>query len=388
MQIGELFLNLGIKGTDKTVGALTGVKKGLSETASLSLEAKAGIVGAMYALEQLFATSGRAGTNLANFNALTGESVQTLQKYQYAGRQVGITNEEVASSFKGLQSQLTQAAFLGKGGPAGLARVSGILKENFSQKDIQNFAAHPELLIQKLQEYAQKEKNVGLRNETLKTFGLGEGFISSLTRNAYRPDVLNKAPTYSDKEVGQLDKANIAWSNLGNKIEMAVGHFNAKHGGALVSDISKIVDQVVKLTNAFVVLLEKLKLFQGIGKVFEGWTKIFTGITQSVTAVSKDKNGILSGLLTEGKNIGGGAVDAVKGALMSASDLLPKNPLGHDSIAPKMNSLPGSSQQQNNQVTINNNFQHEGKDHKRTGDSMKQSIQQAYRQMSAQTQGT
>src|ERR1700744_4238817 len=104
MDIGSLFLNLGIKGSEKTVGALTDVKKGLGELGSMSLEAKAGIVAAMYALEQLFATSGKAGTDLTNFNAITGESVKTLQQYQYAARQVGVSNQEVEGSFKTLQS--------------------------------------------------------------------------------------------------------------------------------------------------------------------------------------------------------------------------------------------------------------------------------------------
>src|SRR5580698_7170089 len=187
MDIGSLFLNLGVRGTDKTVGALTNVKKGLSETASLSLEAKAGIVGAIYALERLFATSGKAGTNLANFNAVTGESVKTLQQYQYAARQVGISNEDVEGSFKGLQSAMTKT-LIGEGAPKGLARV-GLLTGGISQQDIKKFAEQPQLLIQRLQEYSKKETNIGLRNETLKSFGISEGMIAALSRQAFRPDV-------------------------------------------------------------------------------------------------------------------------------------------------------------------------------------------------------
>lgn len=381
MQIGELILNLGIKGTEKTVGALSNVKKGLSETASMSLEAKAGIIAAMYALERLFATSGKAGTDLTNFNAITGASVKTLQQYQYAARQVGVSNQEVESSFKGLQGVMTKT-LLGEGGPKGLARVS-LLTGGITAADIQKFAQQPQLLIQKLQEYAGKETNLGLRNETLKSFGLGENMVAALSRNAFRPEVLKKAPTYSNQEVGQLDKANIAWSNLGNKIEMAVGHFNARHGGQMVSDISKIVDQVVKLAEAFTKLAEKLKLFEGIGKVFEGWSEIFGGINSAVDKLSEPK---------KRKELLGDMKDGAVGI----NNWIASNVMGLGTIDKnKQQIVPNSSrppvlgkQQQNNNVSIHNTFAHPGTDHKRTGDSMRQAVEQAYRQMSAQSQGT
>lgn len=396
MDIGSLFLSLGIKGTEKTLGALTGVKKGLSETASLSLEAKAGILGAMYALEQLFAASGHAGTELTNFNALTGQSVQTLQQYEYAARQVGVSNQEVDSSFKNLQSTMTKT-LMGEGAPKGLARVS-LLTGGLTQKDIQEYAKQPALLIQRLQEYAQKETNVGLRNETLKSFGLGENMVAALSRNAFRPEILKKAPTYSDAEVGKLDKANIAWSNLGQKIQMAVGHFNALHGGQLVSDISKIVDQVIRLTEAFLKLSDKLHFFEGIGKIFQGWSEIFKAVNIGVesltnTTAPKGKGSptipdrgvpsILKDSFQGGENVILGMFGDLKDHFSSGS-----------SIAPSMAKNIQSTQ--NNNVTVTNQFQHAGADHKKVGESVKQAIQeahrqihqQAYRQMHANAQGT
>jgi hypothetical protein len=367
MDIGSLFLNLGVRGTDKTVGALTNVKKGLSETASLSLEAKAGIVGAIYALERLFATSGKAGTNLANFNAVTGESVKTLQQYQYAARQVGISNEDVEGSFKGLQSAMTKT-LIGEGAPKGLARV-GLLTGGISQQDIKKFAEQPQLLIQRLQEYSKKETNIGLRNETLKSFGISEGMIAALSRQAFRPDVLKRAPTYSSQEIGQLDKANIAWSNLGNKIEMAVGHFNAKHGGQLVSDISKIVTQVIKLVEAFTKLSEQLHIFEVIGKVFEGWNLILGGVSSAVDSIT-------------------GATKTSPGSILGNIIKTPAQSIIPNSAKNNATQLMNKSAVQNNNVKIDNHFQHPGIEHKKTEHSIKQAVQQAYRQMSAQAQGT
>lgn len=384
MNIGELVLNLGLKGGEKTVGALTNVKKGLGDVASMSLEAKAGIIAAMYALERLFATSGKAGTDLTNFNAITGNSVQTLQQYQYAARQVGVSNQEVEGSFKTLQSTMTKT-LLGEGGPKGLARVS-LLTGGITSADIQKYAQQPALLIQKLQEYAKKETNIGLRNETLKSFGLGENMVAALSRNAFRPEVLKKAPTYSDKEVGQLDKANIAWANLGNKVEMAVGHFNAMHGGQLVGDISKIIDQVIRLAEAFTKLAEKIHLFEGIGKIFEGWSKIFGGVSDAVDAVSgamsspKKQQQLMGSALQTGKDAVGYLGD------LGSSFASKVASFAHNVAAPEMKSVASAKPQTNN-VQIHNTFAHPGVDPKKTGHSIKQSIEQTYRQMSAQSQG-
>lgn len=287
MIIADLFVNLGIKGAEKTVGALTGIEKSLKGLGSMSLEAKAAILGAMYALERLFSRSGQAGTDLTNFSALLGGSTKTLQQYQYAARQVGVSNQETENTFKSLQSTMTKLR-MGEGAPKGYAQVA-MLTGGITPQDVDRFMQNPELLLQKLQQYAQKEKRIGIRNEALKSFGLSDNMVAALSRNAFNPTTLQKAPTYSEKEISALDKANIAWSNLGTKIEMAIGHFNALHGGELVKDFTMLTDKVMKLTEAFLKLAETIHLFEGVGKVFEGLSLIFGGATDTVNKLKTPK---------------------------------------------------------------------------------------------------
>lgn len=374
--IGELFVSLGVKGSDKTIGALTGVKKGLGEAASMSLEAKAGIIAAMYALERLFSTSGQAGTSLTNFNATLGLSAKTLQQYQYAARQMGVANQEVEGSFKSLQTAMTKT-LMGEGAPKGMQRLAQITGD-FKPGDLLKFQQNPEQLMQRLQDYAQKEKNLGLRNETLKSFGLGDGMIAAMSRNAFNPGALAKAPTYSDKEIGALDRANIAWSNLGTKIQMAAGQFNAKHGGQLVGDISKVADQVFRLIEAFTVLAEKLKVFTVIGKVFEGWAMIFDGLTEGVKNV------------TEAGTDGGKWKELLGGVATGATNVLEGiNSAGRNPVAPSVDpSKFVGPKQQNNNVKLDLHFQHPGTNHQKTGESVKKAIQDSYRQMATQGQGS
>ncbi len=328
MNIGKLFVSLGIKGAKKSRDEVMGVKTALKETASMGLEAKAAIAGAVYALQQMFAKSGQAGTSLTNFNATVGVSAQQLQKYQFAARQVGVANEAVEGSFRGLQSTITKQ-LMGGQAPAGLALVAqrlasaGVKMDQFS---LAEFAQDPSILIQRLQQYAQLEKHAGLRNETLKSFGLGEDMIAAMTRNAFRPEVMAKAPTYSDGEVGQLARNDVAWSNLSNKVEMAFGHLNAKHGGQLVKDLSEMADKTLKLAEAFTVLAEKLKVFELIGKAFEGWALILNAAAGGTDAMGKaldDPKSDISQLIKgagEAVDAGGSAAGVLGGLAGNKAD--------------------------------------------------------------------
>jgi len=314
MNIADLFINLGVKGSEKTAAALDTMKKGLKDTSSMALETKVALAGAMYALERLFAASGQRGTDLTNFNALTGVSTQTLQQYQYAARQAGVANEETAATFKSLQSAMTKT-LMGEGAPKGMAHVADVLGIDITEADIEEFSRKPEKLIQILQKYAQAEKNVGLKRETLSSFGVGENVQSAMDRNVFTDKNLKAAPTYSKGEVGELDKANIAWSNLKNKIEMSIGHFNAEHGVELVTGISKITDQVIKLAEAFAGFADKIHLFEWFGKAIEGWTKLlglFSGAVVDAGAAI-EKKGVKGAVLDAAKGVGSYLKDSVMG---------------------------------------------------------------------------
>ena len=78
---------------------------------------------------------------------------------------------------------------LGEGAPKGMALVQKAVG-SFTSEDIKKFQEHPEMLLQKLQEYAQKEKNIGLKNENLESFGLSPNMIAALSRRRFHTSVI------------------------------------------------------------------------------------------------------------------------------------------------------------------------------------------------------
>lgn len=374
MNIGELFVNLGIKGTEKTVGALGSVKKGLGEVSSMSLEAKAGILAVLYGLEQMAAASGATGTGLTNFAALTGLSMKSLQQWEYAARQAGVSSEEFTGSLKAVQNSMSNM-LLGKGAPEGMQMVAKAV----GGIDI-NKVRDTYYMMGKLQEAAQKlPKDVG--NNMLKSFGLSEGVIAAMRRNSFNPETMQKAPKYSDKEIDSLNKSNIAWSNLGQKIEMAFGHFNAKHGQTIVNDISKITDKVFILVEAFSRLADKLKVFSVIGKVFEGWGLIFDAVGSGVDKLTGAGKG--GGEYTDKKgNLKKDPIDMLTDWISAKVQNMNPDEFG----PPMLEASRGAASTTN----INQNIVHHGdaKDTKAVKDTHKSAINQAYRQRSAQGRGS
>jgi len=355
MKIAEFFAELGVEGAEKSVQAVDSVTSEMGKLQGMTLEAKAAIVGVFYGLEQMFSASNRTGTALANFRNLTGLSTQELQKYQYAMRQIGGTNEDVQSTFQNLQSVVAKA-LMGQGVPKGIGLIAptvGLTNEQFwgAMKD-------PAQLFQMLQKFARSNVAPAIRNEILKGFGLSDTMISGMVQNAFRPDVMARAQIYTDRETNALQKNAAAWGNLGTKIEMAFGKFNAIHGGGIVKDIGMITDSILNLVNALTKLAEKLKVFKGLDLSS-------TGIADIINTVSG------SGTPLPGQ---GGAsyqspADLVKGLY---NLYFPPSNEGNKNGVPSVN--------------LTQHF-HDKVDPQKAGDSAKRGVEQAFRQLQAGTAG-
>ncbi len=380
MKIADLFIGLGIKGDDKTNKALKGTKSGLADVKSMSIEAKAAIIGAIYALERLMSSSAQQGAGLMNFNALTGLSTQALQEWQYAARQAGVSSEELTGSVKGVQNAMTNM-LLGKGAPEGMAMLAN--KVGFDEKK----ARDTFYVMKKLQEFA-KSAPPDISSNLMKSFGLNEGVISAMQRNMFRDDIFKNAPKYSQAQIVQLDKVNSAWANLGQKIEMAMGKFTAKHGMQLISDLEKITPQVLKLVEALVTLADKTKVFQLIGKAFEGWGLILEGINKQLTDINKDSSGPATALAKKAFTV----TDADRDLFNMVKNMVTPNDI-EESVSnknlatPVVKGIQPPVQNKEINVTQTLQFQHDGKDHKKTGDSVKKAIKETFWQMSPLNQG-
>jgi len=200
-----------------------------------------------------------------------------------------------------------------------------------------------------------------------------------MRRNAFRPEVFAKAPTYSDKDINQLDRVNVAWGNLGNKIQMAFGKFTSRHGMELVKDIDRITTGLIKLAEVLTVIGEKLGIFKLPAMAIEGWTKIF----ESVKDIGDGK--------TTKSDLWGGLKEFLKYDMSGkANEGMFRDKEWEDQFQKRMGGKPSGGTQKTENTTFNQtlNFQHDGRDAKRTSESVGKSVKDAYRQIQAQGQGS
>ncbi len=283
MTIAELAVNIAVTGGQKANQALGDVRKGLSGISSMSLEAKAGIIGVLYALERLMSNSAQTGQGLMNFAAASGLSIKNLQQLQYAAQQAGISVQETESSITGLQSAMGKMQ-MGQGAPSGLAFV-------VNQTKMLTDPAHLKdtfYVFDKVIQYLKTSKDaIDVQNEVAKSFGFSANMVAAARRGLLDQQVRNKAPLYSNDEAAQLDQVARGWTNFGKQWEMIIGKLNASHGLSLVNDLSQVSVQVGRLLEQFAKLADNLKVFVVIGKVFEGWKMIFEEINGLVGDFNK-----------------------------------------------------------------------------------------------------
>ncbi len=113
-KIDELYVELGIdaKGAGTTLGDLMGKMAGMRLT---TLGAIDGLMrfGNFWKDSTLFTEN--AAVAFTNFNSITGLGIDKLQRWQIAGRQVNVTNDQVAGSMGRLQQKLMDVQIYGRG---------------------------------------------------------------------------------------------------------------------------------------------------------------------------------------------------------------------------------------------------------------------------------
>ena len=286
--IAELFVDLGIKGSDESVKKVKGVDTGLRGIASSGLAAKAMLVGVMYGMQRLMSNSAQAGASLTQFANLTGLSTDKLQRWQYAAKMSNVAAEDITGSIKGVQQAMARMS-LGQGAPAGFGMMANTVGFDMTKMDDTFY------VMDKLKEFAKSTGSHSAQgNEFLKSFGLSEGAIGFLRETNIEVDKLSSGLFYSEKGQKALSNVNAGFAKLGHNIEKSMGNMTAKYGPQLLKDLNMLIPKVLKLTENFAKLADQMKAFELIGMVFEGWALIFDEINKSLGGRPGSDSGIPS----------------------------------------------------------------------------------------------
>lgn len=249
MKIAELFVNLGIKGDGSASKILKQVRKDLDEVKSTGFATKAAMLAVFYGLEQMTTSAGARGQSLLQFSAATGKSTVDLQKMQYALMSLGVTNEEVEGSFRGITDAIAKMR-LGGGAPMGLGMLMGATGLTDADLD------RPMKVIQAIQKYAQSGGDPAIIKQ-LTSWAVGDNMFAGLRRFKGDFSSVGMSHIISEKEQEQLARVDAAWSHIWNTLKMIGVHLTSQHGLFAVDELGKSIQFLERLVNTMEKVLGK-----------------------------------------------------------------------------------------------------------------------------------
>jgi hypothetical protein len=287
MKVGELFLDIGIKGSDKTVNSLGSVESGLKDVKTMSLEAKAAILAAVYALDQMMNQSRTTGQGLFNFGMETGGNIRQLQQWEYAMVKAGGTADEMESSIRGIQKAMASMDW-GHGMPAGLGNLSAAIGGFDITKHNDPFYM-ADVIGRGMRAFATMgPKGKNMANELAATMGVSQGFMRGSYMGIFNPKTFAEAPIRSRTTVDALMGANSAINVAKYKMGMLFDNFTIKHGKELADNLLKISTSLVKLLDA----LDDLARATGAFQLLIGFINMITDSLKGLGLIINENDGV------------------------------------------------------------------------------------------------
>lgn len=383
MNIGSLFIKLGVTGANKAVGSLNGVSKRLGDVSHSALLAKAAILGAFYATSRMLSSSSAAGQTLAATATQLGINVEELQKYQAAARMVGATNDDVSASFAGLQSTFTRALMGDRA--EGLNQIASATGA-FSEEDIRDFMRDPTKAIKPLMDFMRDDTiELGLRNEAIKSLGLTSKMIEAITQQAFTPSALASAGrfTLSGSDIKSMQEANRSWAELGLTMEHAVNKFNAVNGKQLAEDMLMVSRSVIELTENIIRLANELRVFEHLSNVLKFASAITSrGLSNRMEQSAREAYGsdsftnqlrVFRDMLfnTHPSERGDGEHFQDEALQERYRQAIQGRTLSPQQLTPTMPNTTNNNQSTQSNVTVNQNlnFRHDGRDASRLSEA-------------------
>jgi len=282
--IGELFVNIGIKGADKAVGALKSVGGFMGDLSAKGLAAKASIVGAIYALERLTEAGGNYGASIKNLGLYTGQSSKYIQQLREAFRQSNVDIGEADQTLQNVIKALTDAKLKGQA-PAGLATIfgeAGIKNADQLKEKLNDIPGTIDLIFDYIRRHQPDKNNAGVYNYLTETMGLTPGAITTAERfkGSIQSITQNVA---SDQMIDRLDKVKRSWSDFWTRLQMFNNRLTADFGLPVIQGLNQILKKLFELERALERIFKKSKTFGDFWKSLFGGNGTEQGTKPSTT---------------------------------------------------------------------------------------------------------
>lgn len=263
MQIGELFVFLGIKGDDSKIREFD---KGISGLAARIDTLKISAIAASYAIYKMVDGAMNFGNTLYNVGEQTGENLQNLQKWSAAAHAANpaLSIDQITQSIQGLDNSLVNIKRFGQGNLQPFALF------NINAGEMENAIDVLDALRSRMNMYdpattANLLQQMGLPAGLMSAFKLSDEEWQKFTQNA----------TTTDAAINKLREASQAVAMLDNKWQA----FKTNLVSQFAPEIEGAIDSIA---NAFDFLPEHLdNVFKSFKDLSE-WMENFPNVVNAI----------------------------------------------------------------------------------------------------------
>lgn len=276
--IGELFINLGVKGDTKKLDEFKG---SVTKLRSNLIAVGAAFTGAVVGLNTLVNSSLKGVVSLQNLSNQTGLAVENLQKLQQAGQlsNLALSADQIAQSIGNLQKNINDITVFGEGNIT-----------PFSQLGVDPMQSKTAFEVLERVRENIKGLNAATATNLISKIGLSPEFINILRLSREEFDKLSNNMFLSGQQRKDIDK-------LGTSMKSLQLRFIALKDQA----VAKLAPELDKLVNQFFKWVDDngdniIQLISGIGKSFAVFTKAVSGAFSLVSGFINKISGLENGI--------------------------------------------------------------------------------------------
>ncbi|HVN66747.1 MAG TPA: hypothetical protein VMT55_00115 [Candidatus Sulfotelmatobacter sp.] len=235
MEAGKFFVNLGLTGTEKTLGGLSQVNSHFAGLKGISTEAKLAILGALAGLEQMVSISGRFGNELTKSTQFLNVNKVAIQQWENAAQRMGAPVGALTDALQKIQDVMNDI-WAGKGPPQFMPTIMSMLTragEKFSPAELAGqsnyWQQHPLDFFQHIVHAANLPGvDRGRLGYMLSQMGINQDILNVARMGAFSPANLAGArrTTINQTDIEQLNKMNQAWEGFELNMKKAMHLFS------------------------------------------------------------------------------------------------------------------------------------------------------------------
>lgn len=271
MEIGSLFVTLGLKGANKTNNDLKKTQDNIMGISKKSLGAIAALAGVSLGLSAIYQRATQAGVGLSKFSNYTGKSSKELQKWQYVAMNAGVAAAEVENTFRSI-GQIAGDFSLTGNLPAELNRIAQVVGGiDLSKLDDADY------MLRKIQQFLQSGAESQNTLNTIASGIVSPEMIQFLNTNKKDPSMVPDGAIMSDGTSKALLQSKVEMDKFIKDIEVRFARLFVKIGPKVLPQLKELAVQVVNLTEALVTFLSNNKAFEMIGSLVKALTMALKG---------------------------------------------------------------------------------------------------------------